>query len=114
MKWGPIGMCLFLFNSESLVRVSLIVLFNYLIRFSQNVCSLSIGWKALAQTHICSLCPDAHLHTYTHVHVHIHLRCMSVHMVPMGEGVSWWILYYVNSHKSSSLSQRQVATWGPF
>lgn len=79
------------------------------------MCALFLlAGKTIAQIHICSLCPDAHLHTYTHVHVHIHLRCMSVHMVPMGEGVRWLILYYINSHKSNSLSQRQVATWGPF
>lgn len=97
-------MCLLLFNSESLVRISLIVLFDYLIRLSQNVHSFSIGWESCSlNTHLL-MCPDAHMHTYTHVRAHTHLGCMSVYMVPTGEGVTWWITLHHTFEKICLLS----------
>ena len=104
MKLKPTGICLLLFNSESLVRISLIVLFDYLIRLSQNVHSLSIGWESCSPNTHLLMCLDAHMHTYTHAYAHTHLRCVSVYMVPMGDGVTWWITFHRTFEKICLLS----------
>lgn len=72
-------MCLLLFNPESLVRINLIVLFDYLIRLSQNVHSFPIGWESCSlNTHLL-MCPDAHMHTYTHVCVYACIHTFRMH-----------------------------------
>lgn len=81
-------MCLYLFNCESFVRVTLIVWLSYLIRLSKNEFSLCIGWES------CNLMC---------LHTHIHM-CLYTHSIKMHESaygaygrgcefvnfVTWW------------------------